>query len=112
MESKIDQEKLAWVRAWLAHVRECEGDMSIQRLQILLEVYAQQPETTMQNLIRALDITPSHMTRMLQSWSSRTATKKAGPGYVNIYADPDNLKTRLVEITGRGVKAISRLLSP
>jgi DNA-binding MarR family transcriptional regulator len=101
---------LAWVRAFLRRVRELEGDMSLQRLQVLLEVAAVNDEIGLQELISRLDISPSHLTKMVQSWSHRTASKQPGPGYCDVQPDPMNLKTKLASITKRGEKRVAEMM--
>lgn len=105
----VNAEALNFTRKLLAQVRKLEGDMSIRRLQVLLEVYARQPETDIQTLLEALDMSPSGMTKLLQSWSFRDAYKRKGPGYIKITPDPENLKTRIVEISGKGLRGVSAL---
>lgn len=90
--------------------RTMEGDMSIRRLEVLLFVYRRK-ETTTQEIIKRLDMIPSSVTKIVQSWSALTPDKKPGPKYLTTEADPMNLSTKVVRITPRGKKAVELLLN-
>lgn len=108
--NKVD-EKVAWLTRFLERVSQQEGDMSIRRLQTLLEVYKRRPETSIPDILKGTTMSASHLTKTLQSWAHRNQYKKKGPGYIRISPDPMNLKTRIIEITGQGHRAVHQLIT-
>lgn len=96
----------------LIRIRALEGDMTLRRLQVLLEIYrAGQSGIDYQNLIKRLDIGPGNATKLIQSWSARTAQKMKGPAYAESLIDPDNMSTKRAVITERGRRAVEALFS-
>lgn len=82
---------------------------SSTRLHCLLYVF-QMKEVYLQTMIRDLALTPSHATKIAQSWSHRDANRKPGPNYVSIEPDPMNLSTKLIKLTLKGQKAVEFML--
>jgi len=108
---KLETHEVRAMADFLSRVHKLEGDMSIRRLETLLEVYLQQPETSIPKVIKSTGIEPSNMTKILQSWAHRNQFKKKGPGYISIKPDPMNLRTRIIEVTGHGIRAVHRLFN-
>lgn len=83
--------------------------MSLRRLEVLLYVYRRR-QTTLQEIIRSLNLVPSSATKLVQSWSHLDQNKQPGPKYLVAEADPMNLSTKVIKITPRGAKAVELLL--
>ena len=97
---------------WIGNARDREGDMTLRRLQTLLLIYdAGKGGISMSEIVRRTKSTSAGTTKLVQSWSNRTAAKTRGPAYVVARADQDNLSTKTVYITQRGQRAVGELLS-
>lgn len=93
-------------------IRALEGDMTLRRLLLLLLVYKAGPDgISLANLIKSMSATPSNVTKIVQSWSHRTATREKGPGYLTAESDPMNLTNKVVRMTDRGRRATAALLA-
>lgn len=98
------------IQRFLTRTRNDLGDMSIQRLQTLLQVYLSE-EIDQSSLIATADLSKSATSKHIASWTKLTATKTRGPGFVRSEPDPMNLKTRIIHITKEGKDALDSILS-
>lgn len=92
-------------------IRAVEGDMTLRRLQVLLCVYlAGDHGIELQSLSKQLDIAGGNLTKLVQSWSTRTSKREKGPDYMRAEPLPDNLSTKVVTMTEKGYRAVEVLL--
>lgn len=97
------------VRRVLRLIDGTEGNMKINRLQVLLEVYSA-GKISLSEVYNRLDIHPAHVSKLVASWTNLTADKKPGPNYIKAYPDPMHMNTKIAEITPEGKKYLDTLL--
>jgi DNA-binding MarR family transcriptional regulator len=108
-ERNMTKQDLRKVQRFLTNVRRAEGDMSVQRLQVLIQGYLGE-ELDQTSLVKGADLSPSATSKHIASWTKLTAAKKPGPGYLESRPDPMNLKTRIISLTPRGREAVESIL--
>lgn len=105
----IDRSKLRTIQRFLLNVRQLDQDMSVQRLNVLLDI-AINGETDQGSVVRRCGLSRSGGSKNVAAWSALTSTKRKGPGLVSSTADPMNLKTRILRLTPRGEAALEKVL--
>ena len=90
--------------------RELGADATLLRLSILLTVHAHEGRS--QNELRALmeATSTTALSRNLADLSTLTSRKAPGPGFVELRADPMNLRRKTVHLTAAGRAAVERIL--
>lgn len=105
----MNRKKLREIQSFLVAVRQQEGDMSVQRLNVLLEA-ALHGAIDQSALVRSAKLSRSATSKNIASWCSLTSTKTKGPGYLTSNLDPMNLKIRRIGITEAGKNALEDIL--
>ena len=83
-------------------------DVTVQRLLVLLTV-ARHPGLSQSDLSRQLPgISATALSRNLADLSRTTSQKRPGPGLVTMKPDPASLRRKLVTLTARGERLITR----
>ena len=98
MDSKLDifDRGLRFARSKLS------GDVTAQRLLILLAVYRHEG-LSQRELLQRLELTSiTALSRNLADLSSLNSRKKQGPGLLELRLDPRNLRIRRVFLTRKG----------
>lgn len=85
------------------------GDMTIQRLNVLLQVYLS-GQIDQQTLVKVAQLTPSSASKNVAGWTKWDAYKKPAPGFIRSTPDPMNLKSRVLELTDAGKAAVETLM--
>ena len=98
------------VRRFLKLIDGTEGNMKVNRLQVLLEVYSA-GEISLSDIHTRLGLHPAHVSKLVSTWMSFTYLKQPGPGYIETYPDPMHLNTKFAKITPAGKKYIKSLLA-
>lgn len=90
---------------------ELSPDVTAQRLLILICVYFNQG-LSQRELLTKLDSTSiTALSRNLADLSAWTTRKTAGPGLIELRADPMNLRVKRVFLTTAGMKFVRRWLA-
>ena len=105
----MDKTKLHNTREILVAVDATAGNMKINRLQVLIELALAGGELPMAQLVERLGVARGHASKLVSSWTKLTYVKEPGPGYVEAYADPMNLSTKVVRLTPAGRKYIEQI---
>lgn len=88
---------------------EVAPDITVQRLLILLAVYANEG-LSQRELLEKLDgCSITALSRNLADLSSLTSKKRTGPGLVESRVDPMNLRLRRLFMTPRGRRLVKRI---
>lgn len=94
----------------LSFLRAIAGDMTLQRLQVLLLIAESGSDgITLTEIARRADLQASNVSKLCHSWSKLTSRKEPGPGYVTIEADPMNLSTKYCRLTPKGREVLAQL---
>ncbi|NND37092.1 MAG: hypothetical protein HKN81_08150 [Gammaproteobacteria bacterium] len=89
---------------------ELSGDVTAQRLLILIAVYRYEGLSQIE-LLQSLESTSiTALSRNIADLSSLTTRKVAGPGLLELRADPMNLRIKRVFLTSRGKAFIRKWL--
>lgn len=86
-----------------------DTDMTVQKLQVLIEVALSEP-LDQGTLVQKVNQTRSAVSKNVANWSALTYKKDKGPGFIRSDLDPMNLKTRILTITDRGKAALAKAL--
>lgn len=89
--------------------KNLDADMTVQRLQVLLEVALSEP-IEQGTLVRRVDQTRSAVSKNVANWTALTAKKTKGPGFMESVMDPMNLTTRTIKLTSKGKAALEKTL--
>lgn len=95
---------------FLRKVRETDPELTVQKLQILVEVMMN-PGIEQQSLILKVDQTRSAVSKNLADWSEITSRKKPGPGLIESRIDPRNRVIRTIHPTSEGRKRWAEMIS-
>jgi len=94
----------------IKNIRLTAGDMSLQKLSVLLLIADTGPEgTTLAELIRRSGVNQSNTSKMVHNLSKLTVKKTPGPGLVTIEAPPEDLSMRVVKLTEKGRQTMDML---
>lgn len=89
--------------------RSVAPDITVQRLMILLAVYANEG-LSQRELLDCLDgCSITALSRNLADLSRLTSKKRPGPGLVEARVDPMNLRVRRVYMTPKGRRLVARI---
>lgn len=94
----------------IKHIRLIAGDMSLQKLSILLVIADSGPDgIALSEFIRRTGVNQSNASKMVHNMSKLTSRKQPGPGYVTIEALPEDLSVRQVKLTQKGRETMDML---
>ena len=103
------KEKMQFAADVLRRARMAQGDMTVRRLQTLLEV-ALRGETNHSQLIAECDMTTSGLSKTIASWGRLTAYKTKGPGFLSVEIPDEDMRSRVMRITPKGDQYIDMIL--
>ena len=87
----------------MKQIRATAGDMTLQRLSVLLVIAMAGSEgISLNEIAREANLQPSNTSKLVHSWGKLTARKQLGPGYVVAEADPMDLSTKYAKLTPNG----------
>jgi DNA-binding MarR family transcriptional regulator len=89
--------------------RTVAPDITVQRLMILLSVYANEGLSQRELLERLDGCSITALSRNLADLSRLTSKKRPGPGLVEARSDPMNLRVRRVYMTPKGRRLVDRI---
>ena len=87
----MNRTKAREFQKFLIRVRQLEGDMTTQRLNVLLEVYLND-SIDQTSLVRKAHLSTSSASKNIAAWTTLDAYKKKAPGYIKSTPDPMNLE--------------------
>ncbi len=96
------------VRRFLKAVREVDPDVSVQKLQVLVEVMCN-PGIDQASLLQSVDQSRSAVSKNIAEWSAINSRKKPGPGFIESRIDPMNRVSRLLYPTDKGKRMWDKL---
>lgn len=107
---KLNIGELRKIQRFLIAIRGLtDQDMTVQRLNVLLEV-AIRGEVDQGAVVKAANLRRSATSKNVASWSRLTPLKKKGPGFIEQELDPMNLRTRILKITEAGLTVLNEAL--
>lgn len=74
---------------------------TLQRLEVLLHVYQQQP-LAITEIANRFDLSMPGVSRIVHDMTELTSKKKEGIGVLELYKDPMNFRTTLVKLSKKG----------
>lgn len=87
----------------LKRIRSTAGDMTLQKLQVLLVIaMAGDQGISMSEISRQATLSSSNTSKLVHGWTKLTAQKKPGPGFVTADPDPMDLATKYCKLTPKG----------
>lgn len=107
--TKGERKQVEFAANLLRRARMTQGDMTVRRLQALLEV-ALRGETNHQTLIEECDMSHSGLSKTIASWGRLTAYKTKGPGYLTAEIPDEDQRSRILKITPSGQDYIRMII--
>ena len=84
--------------------KEVDGEMSLQKLQVLLTALANPTGIDQSTLLKRVDQSRAAVSKNVADLSLLTSKKEVGVGLIRSDADPMNLSTRIITPTAKGIK--------